>query len=156
MIYVFDNSPLSVLFKNYYRGVFKTLWEGFDELVEDGSIISTREVLREIEESSIVPLRNWAKLNSSIFATPTVEEALFVAEIYQVQHFQQNIEQKKILKGGNNADPFVIARAVVAGATVVTMEQRKQGAAKIPNICEHFKVPCISLEEFMQAEGWTF
>ena len=81
---------------------------------------------------------------------------MFVAKIYQVQHFQQNIEQKKMLKGGNNADPFVIARAAVAGATVVTMEQKKQGAAKIPNICEHFKVPCVSLEEFMQAEGWTF
>jgi hypothetical protein len=52
MSYVFDNSPLSVLFKNYYRGTFKSLWEHFDELVGDGSIVSTREVLREIEDGA--------------------------------------------------------------------------------------------------------
>jgi len=56
MSYVFDNSPLSALFRNYYRGVFRTLWQGFDALVDDGHILSTREVLREIEESSIEPL----------------------------------------------------------------------------------------------------
>ncbi len=33
MSYVFDNSPLSVLFKNYYRNTFRSLWGRFDELV---------------------------------------------------------------------------------------------------------------------------
>jgi hypothetical protein len=32
-----------------------------------------------------------------------------------VRHFQQNIEQQKLLKGGKNAEPFVIARAAVEG-----------------------------------------
>jgi len=36
------------------------------------------------------------------------------------------------------------------------MEQFKDKAAKIPNICRHFDVRCMTLEEFMQAEGWTF
>lgn len=156
MIYVFDNSPLSALFKNYYRGVFRTLWQGFDALVDAGQIVSTREVLREIEDSSIEALRIWAADHKDIFATPTAEEAAFVARIYEVQHFQQNIEAKKLLKGGRNADPFVIARAAITGSTVVTMEQLKANAAKIPNICHHFDVHCVTLEEFMQAEGWAF
>jgi Domain of unknown function (DUF4411) len=50
-MYVFDNSPLSVLFKNYYRKRFPTLWKNFDELVGKSGIVSTREVLREIEDS---------------------------------------------------------------------------------------------------------
>jgi hypothetical protein len=29
-------------------------------------------------------------------------------------------------------------------------------AVKIPNICAHFGVKCLSLAEFMEAEGWTF
>src|SRR5467141_2643406 len=29
-------------------------------------------------------------------------------------------------------------------------------ASKIPNICKHFNVPCMTLEEFMAAEGWQF
>jgi hypothetical protein len=154
--YVFDNSPLSALFKNYYRGVFQTLWQGFDDLVASGQILSTREVLREIEESSIQELRTWAADHKDIFATPTAEEAAFVARIYAVQHFQHNIEAKKLLKGGHNADPFVIARAAITGSTVVTMERLKDNAAKIPNICQHFDVECLTLEEFMEAEGWTF
>jgi hypothetical protein len=154
--YVFDNSPLSALFRNYYRSVFRTLWAGFDALVNNGQVLSTREVLREIEDSSIDALRNWAEEHKAIFATPTGEEAAFVARIYAVPHFQQNIEVKKLLKGGKNADPFVIARAAVTGSTVVTMEQFKDNAAKIPNICRHFHVACITLEQFMEAEGWAF
>ena len=87
---------------------------------------------------------------------PTAAEGAFVAKIYRVSHFQQNIEQQKILKGGKNADPFVIAKAAVEGRAVVTMELLKPKAAKIPNICEHFGVKYLSLEGFMQKERWTF
>jgi hypothetical protein len=73
-----------------------------------------------------------------------------------VPHFQQNLEQQKLLKGGLNADPFVIARAAVEQRTVVTMEKLKPHAAKIPNICQHFGVACMTLEEFMEAENWQF
>jgi hypothetical protein len=156
MIFVFDNSPLSALFKNYYRSIFGGLWEGFDTLVEEGRLVSTREVLREIEDGPIESLRNWAGDNKEIFATPTAEQGSFVAEIYKVPHFQQNIETKKFFKGGRNADPFVIARAAVEGATVVTLEKATPNAAKIPNICGHFGVNCMNLEEFMEAEGWRF
>jgi hypothetical protein len=27
---------------------------------------------------------------------------------------------------------------------------------KNPNICQHFRIPCMSLEEFMEGEGWVF
>jgi hypothetical protein len=36
------------------------------------------------------------------------------------------------------------------------MELFKQNAAKIPNICRQFNVRCMTLEEFMEAEGWVF
>jgi hypothetical protein len=155
-MYVFDNSPLSALFKNYYRGRFPTLWKNFDALVASGGVISTREVQREIEDSSIAELRDWTKNNPAIFTVPTADEGAFVAKIYGVPHFQQNIEQQKLLKGGHNADPFVIAKAAVDGKTVVTMELLKPNAAKIPNICKHFNVPWLTLEEFMEAEKWQF
>jgi hypothetical protein len=155
-MYVFDNSPLSVLFKNYYRGRFPTLWTNFDDLVGKGGIISTREVLREIEDSAITELREWAKANAAVFTVPSAGEGTFVAQIYAVEHFQQNIEQQKLLNGGRNADPFVIAKAATDKKTVVTMELLKPNAAKIPNICKHFGVPCVTLEQFMEAEKWQF
>ena len=119
-------------------------------------MVSTREVLREIEVGPVESLREWAKDNKKIFATPTAEQGAFVAEIYKVTHFQQNIETKKFFRGGRNADPFVIARAAVEAATVVTLEKMTPNAARIPNICRHFGVDCMNLEEFMEAEGWRF
>lgn len=155
-MYVFDNAPLSVLFKNYYRGRFPTLWDLFDQMVGNGQLVSTREVKREIENSSIEDLRTWADANPTIFTVPTAAEGAAVAQIYAIQHFQQNIERQKLLKGGFIADPFVVAKAMSDGLTVVTMELIKPNAAKIPNICQHFNVPCLTLEEFMAAEGWQF
>lgn len=78
MTYVFDNSPLSALFKNFYRKTFRTLWENFDDLVADGRIVSTREALREIEENGPEALQEWAKQHSRVFATPTAAEGAFV------------------------------------------------------------------------------
>jgi hypothetical protein len=156
MSYVFDTSPLSVLFKNYYRRTFRSLWERFDQLVAEGRIVSTREAGREVGDLSDGPLRDWAVANPDIFAMPVAAEGAFVAEIYRVHHFQQNIEQQKILNGGKNADPFIIAKARVEDRTVVTMEQLRPHAVKIPNICEHFGVKWLSLEGFMEAEGWEF
>ena len=156
MSYVFDNSPLSVLFKNFYRKTFRSLWENFDALVANGRIVSTREALREIEDGAPENLVAWAKDHTDLFATPTAAEARFVASIYAIPHFQQNIEQQKLLKGGNNADPFVVAKAAIEDRAVVTMEEFKPNAARIPNICRHFGVKCLSLQEFMEEEGWAF
>jgi len=155
-MYVFDTSPLLVLFRSYYRKRFPTLWAQFDALVASGGILSTREVLRELEDGPVDAAREWATTNPSVFAAPTGAEGAFVAQIYAVPHFQANIEQQKILKGGRNADPFVIARADATNSAVVTLEQLKPNAAKIPNICEQFGVECLSLEEFMEREEWVF
>ena len=156
MKYVFDNSPLSTLFRNYYRRRFPTLWEKFDAIVDEGRLLSTREVLNEINISSIEALRDWGKDHGEIFTTPTPEEGTFVARIYGVRHFQHNIEHQKLQRGGYIADPFVIAKAAVIQGTVVTMEEHAPNSAKIPNICEHFDIPCLSLEKFMEAENWEF
>lgn len=156
MTYVFDTNAFSQLFHSYYRGRFPTLWEQFDGLIEDGSITSTREVAREIEDDRVAALRDWAKGQKHLFPSPTGAEGAFVARIFAVPHFQQVIEQKKLLKGGKNADPFVIARAATLEATVVTMESKPRNGAKIPNICEHFGMDCLSLEGFMERENWRF
>ncbi len=155
-MYVFDTSPLSAMFKSYYPTVFGQLWRNFDGLVADGHVCCTREVQREIEDSSITNMRDWATNNTDLFPVPSADEARFVTELFGVRHFQQNIEMQKILKGGRNADPFVVARAAVTGHAVVTMELLKPNAAKIPNICKHFGIRCITLESFMTEQGWVF
>ena len=111
---------------------------------------------REIEDRYIEPLHEWVENNKGVFTTPTAEEGAFVGRIYSVRHFQQNIEQKKPLKGGKNADPFLIAKAAVIGGTVVTMETERPNAARVPSICSYFGARCVLLEEFLADEGWRF
>ncbi len=71
-------------------------------------------------------------------------------------YFQSLIGTKAILKGTPVADPFVVASGKVNKAVVVTQEQLKPNAAKIPNACQYFHAPCINLETFMTKQGWTF
>lgn len=156
MTYVFDTSPFSTLFRNFYRRRFPTLWQHFDELIDEGRIVSTREVSREIANGPVESLRDWANDHGEVFTIPNADEGAFVGRIYGVPHFQQNIERQKLLKGGEVADPFVIAKAAVIEGTVVTLEQLRDNAVKIPNICDHFGIECMSLEDFMEAEGWEF
>jgi len=66
------------------------------------------------------------------------------------------IRKKERLKGMPVADPFVIARAKILNASVVTEEKHTENAAKIPNVCNHFNIPCIKLEGFMKEEKWVF
>lgn len=155
MIYVIDTSVISALHRNYYRKQFPSLWKRFDAMVADGQLTSTREAHRELEDG-LPDAFAWANSNKQLFPTPTVDEARFVVTIFGVKHFQGNIETQKLLRGGKNADPFLIARAQYCKGTVLTMEQLKPNAAKIPNICDHFKIPCVDLERFMEIEGWTF
>lgn len=124
-------------------------------MVDGGRFTSTREALRELEDLGGDAFA-WAKTNSGLFTVPDAQEGTFVTKIYAIEHFQANIERQKMLRGGRNADPFLIARAASIGATVVTMEQLKPNAAKIPNICAHFKVPCLDLRGFMEQEDWVF
>jgi hypothetical protein len=156
MIYVFDTSSLSKL-KHFFPGVFKSVWTGLDSLVASGELISTREVWNEIERGDVDPYTNeWLRQRKHLFTTPTGAEMLFISQIFRVQHFQSLIGEKQRLTGTPVADPFVIACAKVRGGAVVTEERLKRNAAKIPNVCQHFSVPCMDLETFMQQQGWSF
>lgn len=155
-MYVLDTNVISNLHKNYFRSRFVSLWKQFDALVADGKITSTREAYHELHDGVPGADTEWAKANAELFATPDAKEAAFVGAIYSVAHFQANIEKQKLIKGGRNADAFLVARAFAIGGAVVTMERIKSNAVKIPNICEHFKIPYLNLEGFMENEGWVF
>jgi len=157
MLYIFDNNTLTAIFRHYYRDSFYSFWNLFDKAVINGDILSVREVRNEIRNYSRKDeLENWAKTNPDFFKDPTAEELEFITRIYNVPHFFNSINQQKLIKGGPFADPFIIAKAYIEQGTVVTMEKLKPNAAKIPNICEHFKIPCIDLEGFLKQNNWSF
>jgi hypothetical protein len=155
--YVFDNCSLLIIFKHYYRDRFRQFWEKFDAAVADGQILLVRELYNEIlDRARCTQLVEWIKENRQLFLQPSAEEMAFLQQIFAVRHFHSLVRKQEILEGRPVADPFVIAKAKFENAIVVTQEEYKPNAAKIPNVCEHFKIKWTDLEGFMKAEGWEF
>lgn len=155
MIYVFDTCSLSIL-KNYYQDVFQSVWQCLGTLIASGSAISTREVAREMANGQPVTWLDSLLQGRDFFKTPDGHETAFVQAIFQVPRFADLIGTKQRLRGTPVADPFVIACAKIRSGTVVTEERYKLGGVKIPNVCAHFSVPSMNLEEFMRVQGWRF
>lgn len=120
-------------------------------------MISVREVMNEIRQyHRDERVLEWLKAHRQIFEVPTAVEIDHVKAIFEVPHFQQLVRVRNIQLGLPAADPFLIAKARALDGTVVTQEQYRQNAARIPNVCEHFGVPWTDLEGFMEQEGWEF
>jgi hypothetical protein len=156
MVYIFDTSSMIVL-SHYYPEGFPTFWQRFNKAVDNGTVVSVREVFNELENKTPKEwFAEWLKQHKSMFFTPTDDETKFIAEIFRVKHFQMLVSETQRLKGQPVADPFVIAAARIRKGTVITEEANKPDAAKIPNVCEHFKVSCTNLEGFLAANHWKF
>jgi len=155
-IYVFDtNVFLSLGF--YYPKRFPTIWAKIDELADNGSLMSVREVRRELElNCAFEHVNDWINKYRSIFRIATNEECEIVANIFQKEQYRGLVRKNSILKGLPVADPFIVAAAKVNAWCVVSQESRKSGGARIPNVCSEYAVACINLEDFLQNEGLRY
>lgn len=105
-------------------------------------------------------LAAWVKLRREQF----VSEADDATQIKfaEVSNHVSNLPDKKVgevqfFLGG--ADPWLIAKAAVIGATVVTSEKKVPDVSKkvkIPNVCEHFNVPYINSFELLRTLNAQF
>ena len=155
--YVWDTNSLSQVFLSYYPKNFPSLWKKFQLLVNEGQFLSTREVLLELAGSRRVEnAHKWAKKHEYLFPDPTGEETRFVSTILEIRRFRQILQSKKGKPKKRAADLFVIAQAKRVSGIVVTEEAKPPKGARIPNICEHFDIPCINLHQLMLREAWEF
>ncbi len=95
MIYVFDTSSFIVL-GHYYPSTFPTFWDALEKAIDEGIIVSTREVLNELKKKSD-QIADWAKQHKKIFKTPADEELDFVRRILSIDHFKMVINNQAIL-----------------------------------------------------------
>jgi len=155
-VYVIDTSSFVVI-ENYYPDQFPTFWKNLTALAADKRLHSVSEVFKEIVHKHTREfLAQWIEDRNKLFPVPDTKETAFVSKIFAVPEFQALVDQKKRLKGAAVADPWVIARAKCIGATVVAEESRDTKKIRIPKVCSHFDVPCVSLQGLMAKEGWQF
>jgi len=150
MVYVLDTNSIRVI-GNYYPERFPSFWEMFNASVDQGKIVSVREVYIELDfQNTKQILKEWIENHKGIFLIPSPEETEFVGQIFSIAHFRTLINQRNMLRGSPVADPFVIASAYVNQACVVSEEVFKDNGAKIPNICNHFGIDCTNIEGMME------
>ena len=152
MKYVVDTNVLRTFFDFYFREVSPELYNSFDKMIEDGNLISVREVYNEMNRQHKKDSVTWSELNKikHIFLEPTNEEEInIIQDIYSNINFRNNIKEINILKGWPVADAFLVAKAKTEKAVLVTNEKFSPNAAKIPNICNKYDVKCIGLQQFL-------
>jgi hypothetical protein len=150
--YVIDTGALIDLWRRRYpRDVFRTLWDNVDKMIQAGQITAPQEVLHELEKQHD-DLCAWAK-KQKFFLNLDAEQVKWVKDI--MARFPSLIDPKST---GPDADPFVIALAISKGWSVISSEnpagrgQRK----KIPDVCPHYGVNCLSLLNFFRDKHWIF
>jgi hypothetical protein len=137
----------------YRRTTFTGLWSEIESEVSEEGICSPEEVLREVEKKED-GLHAFMKGYEEQLIVPLDEEVMAgTREI--LAEFPRLAGQ---MRGRNKADPFVIATARTKGIAVVTEEgaRGKRNRPKIPLVCDHFEVGCMTVLDYIEQQGWTF
>lgn len=123
-----------------------------EDLIAAGRLRSPRVVLDEIRPGDAV--HGWAHGQTDLFVEESVEVQLAVRQLMARHH-----DPARPLKGIQNADPFVIALAMVGGSDWTVVTDEHPGSAenrKIPYVCDREGVTCITFQGLMRAERWQF
>ena len=146
--YLIDTCSLTELRRVYPEAIFRPAWQLIEQIAADGRLLSVEDVLIEIDAQDD-ELADWAHAHSKIFLPLSEEIQGRAREILASHPTLVHVTKRK-----SSADPFLIAAAIIHGATVVTQEKRSGGppAVKIPDVCAAYQVPCIPLLEMFQAE----
>jgi hypothetical protein len=151
--YSVDTSAILDGWRRYYPpDVFPGIWDGLDDLIADGSLRATEEVLVELERK-----------DDEVHAWMRRRERFFIAIDDRIQDVVSDIlsTHARLLdtrSGRSAGDPFVIALAEIEHCTVVTGERATNSADRpnIPDVCAARGVRCISLLQLLRDEGWKF
>lgn len=160
--YIADLSVLRLLKDNYFPEIFKRLWKVIDERILNGTVVIIEPVYEEIKNGSEEDflIQHLRKLKEYHGWSP--------AELPEgIEDVVRRITKKfegRISYTGNEADPYIVGYALVKNKenklfeyeyVVLTAEKYKPNSAKIPNMCEEFKVPYIFLRDFLKEIGYS-
>ncbi len=151
-VYVFDSNVFMDLQRRQPLDLYPSVWERIGALMEEGIIISSREVYEEIQAGND-ELAEWVKVRENSFIPSEESIQLIVREIL--------VDYRAMVEGGkkkNTADPFVIAVAKTNHCKVVTSESPAgaQQPPKIPNVCSAMNIECLSFVAFQREMKFAF
>lgn len=155
MIYCIDACSLISAWKdNYPPDHFQTLWDKLDSLIDEGRLLSSKEVLLELERQDD-NLHLWAEARQSIFLEADIQTQRCVSQI--VTAFPTFVPETS--PDGVWADPYLIAISKTRRCILVTGEKLAGPGAKrpkIPNICNEMGIQWCTIIGLIRLEGWQF
>jgi hypothetical protein len=136
-------------------------WDWLDKENEAGNVFSIDQVYAELQDRND-DLADWAKQRSSTLFLPsdnTITASMSTVGQWLVSRPSTHFTRPAVNTFMRRADPFLVAHALANSHTVVTEETPNNpnqiNKVKIPTVCQHFKIPCITLHEALRATGAT-
>jgi len=151
MSYSVDTSGfLDAWVRNYPPDIFQTIWERMDEAAENGTLVASDEVLRELERKDD-GAHGWMKARPQMVVELDSEIERHVSEM--MHRFPRLVDTKK---GRSIGNPFVIAVARIRSFKVITAEHAtgRLDVPRIPDVCGDLGIPCIRMLDFFREQGW--
>ncbi len=153
MRYSIDTSSLLAGWVRHYPpDVFPPVWEKIEELITQGHLRATEEVLYELKKQDDEVYR-WARARPGFIVA--IDEAIQLEVRDILRHHPKLIDERKNRSG---ADPFVIALAAVNKGIVVCNELPSRAANRphIPDVCATRGIKWIDFLALLRQEGWSF
>ncbi|MHA1962187.1 MAG: DUF4411 family protein [Candidatus Thorarchaeota archaeon] len=150
-MYSFDTSAFINPWKNYYQPQsFPKMWKLIDSLIQQGTILASEMVYHELKVQKD-DLLAWVKERTDSLIVKMDEGQQLILEKISGD-FPRFVNHDSPAR--DYADPFVVALAIQRELCVVTDEKRPKKGVKIPNVCDFYKIRCISFQSFLDEVGY--
>ncbi|ODS39412.1 MAG: hypothetical protein A7315_11110 [Candidatus Altiarchaeales archaeon WOR_SM1_79] len=169
-IYVIDTASLiRIKPEDYPHDIYVGQWSNIENIVKEGRLVSSKIVFEELGKRSD-DIYEWAKRNRSMFREITLQQTRLVKQIFNTDNFRALIDSNAT---EGQADPFIIAIALEKEkrqsslfdsneeikkivVTEETINPKHPNKIRIPFVCQHFGIECITLFDFFRREGWKW
>lgn len=152
MKYSVDTSALIGAWNRHYPpDIFPQLWRKFEDLIAEGQLVASEEVLFELERKDDAVL-GWAKKQQGFFVPTDAPIQIAVRGILSAH--RKLIDERK---GRSGADPFVIALAKLNNCAVLTDEKptNRPDRPHIPDVCDDLGIPWLDLLRLFREQNWV-
>lgn len=150
-VYSIDSSALIHAWNRAYRPKnFPTFWRLLDDLIEEGRLKASIEVLEELKKKDD-EVYAWTKARKNdLFIEidgPTQDAVIDI-----MQRYPRLVDT---VKGKSGGDPFVIALAAVSSPKMVVVTQEDEGKVRIPDVCFGEGITSIKIADLIGWENWV-
>ena len=132
--------------------MFRGLWALVEDAITAGEVRSVDEVRRELAKRDD-DAKRWADAQSDLFCPLDLSIQQSATQILR-------LHPNLVKQGGqrSGADPFVIALAMANKGKVVSEETTsgRIDRPRIPDVCNAIGVPCLTLMDYIEEQGWSW